>query len=370
MKLPFGFSFSILAIIFASACRSTPKAPEIPKMQADRQSQAAEAAAPEVKEQPAPQAKKQDQTHLLQGHRFAQDGLYREAIREYQLFLHQKNNHPEALRALGIVQVKTGQYTDAIKSLEVARQHFRDDFEANFYLAESYRTQDRFDDAIFYYRIALKQKPDHIPTMKALAWSYYQIRYYRASFDIARHLKKAAPNDVQVDIILGRVLNRMGRSDQALNIIRKSIVLSNQAEQPFLRSVLGDILESMGDCTQAENVYREALKDQPLLAGALLGLAKCMIQKGQEIETARDFIERALRLKPKLTEAIFWLAKSYEGSQPEKAGRYFSLFQSRAAGDPAFSEKLEISRQKLSQIRSKTAPSASGTSSGRKATMF
>jgi len=366
MTLPMGLSFIILLTQFIAACSTTPTAPEIPKAQAQSAHQANTNGAERARTSIA--APKPDNKHLMQGHRFAQDGLYREAIREYQLFLHQQPNNPEALRALGIVLVKTGQYAEAIKALEVARKHFSDDFEANYYLAESYRTQDRFDDAIFYYRVALKQKADHVPAMKALAWSYFQIRYYRAAYDIARNLKKSVPNDIQVDIILGRVLNRMGRPDQALNIIRKSIVLSNKDEQPFLRSVLGDILESSGNCEQAEQVYRDALRDQPLLAGALLGLAKCMITRGQEVELARDFVERALRLKPKMIEALYWLAKSFEDSQPEKAARYYSQFHSRAAADPAFSEQVEISRKKISEFRSKDSiPTPDGR---RKETVF
>lgn len=340
-----GFSLLVVASLILLCCKTTPTAPEIPKPQPV----ATTPAPANIAKKPV--VKTVDTSHLQQGHRFAQDGLYREAIREYQLFLHQNANHPEALRALGIIFVKTGQYTEAIKNLELARKTFINDFETNYYLGESYRTQDRYDDAIFHYRVALKQQPNHVQTMKALAWSYFQIRFYRAAHDVARELKKIAPNDIQVDIIFARVLNHMGRSQQALTMIRRSIALANPLELPFLRSVLGDLLLSSGDCNQAEVVYREALKDQPLLAGALLGLAKCMISRGQQVELARDFVERALRLKPKMTEAYYWLARSYESQEPEKAARYYAIFQTRAAGDPAFREQIEISRKKVSQFR-------------------
>jgi tetratricopeptide (TPR) repeat protein len=290
--------------------------------------------------------------HFETGHQLAKDGLYREAIREYQRARQQDENRHEIDRSLGMIYVKIGQYQKAIEHLEKAHKEFPQDFSTNYYLAEAYRTEDRYDDAIFHYKTALYQKPEHTQTLKALAWSYFQIRYYRAAYESAKKLREMAPRDIQADIIMARILNQMGRTEPALAIIRKALVLSKKGELPYLRSVLGDILETSGDCQKASEVYREALKDQPLLAGALLGLGKCMVQSSKDIDKAREFIKRALRLKPKLYEAYYWLAKSYENKDSRRAARYYMAFKKRAASDPSLREEVEVARQRISSFTS------------------
>ena len=82
----------------------------------------------------------------------------------------------------------------------------------------------------------------------------------------------------------------------------------DKTSRAFFNSVEGDILYEMGDGKTAEKMYRDALKDQPLLAGALLGLGKCMLD-ADKTTLAISYMERAVRVRPRLTEAHYLLAK-------------------------------------------------------------
>ena len=289
--------------------------------------------------------------YIAKGNQYAIDGLYREALQSYRRALRKDSSNHAAHRMIGIISVKTGEYKKAIKHLELVNDSLRDDFEGNYYLAEAYRTQDRYGDAIFRYKVALSQKPKHALSLKALSWSYYKIRYYRAALKTATILNKVSPNDTQVTIILARVLNKVGQNRKALMRIRRAMLKAKPEQLPYLKSVLGDVYLSAGNSKKAEEAYKEALKEQPLLAGALLGLAKITLEKGQNVEAAITYLERATRIKPSLVEAFFYLGKAHSEKKPSISKRYFQRFSRMASGDPEYKEKISQAKLFLSKAK-------------------
>ena len=287
--------------------------------------------------------------HLKKGNQFSIDGLYREAIHEYREVLNIEKNNLAAHRMIGIIHVKTGEYRKAIRHLEKNINKLESDFEANFYLAEAYRTQDRYGDAIFRYKFALTQKPNHKLTLKALSWSYYKIRYYKAALETSIKLKKVSPRDIQSTIILARVLNKIGKPQKALSQIRKALLSSPKEYKPYLNSVLGDVFLGMNNVKKAEASYKAALKEQPLLAGALLGLAKTTLEQGGPPDVAITFLERAGRIKPSLFETFFYLGKAHKDKKPKVSKKYRKKFRQLASGDPEYNEQLSEVRKMLSK---------------------
>ncbi len=285
--------------------------------------------------------------YVALGNQYATDGLYREAIDHYKKALRIDRGDLESHRMMGIVYVKIGRYRLAIRHLEFIIDDIRSDYDANYYLAEAYRTQDRYADAIFRYKMALSADNNNKLALKALAWSYYKIRYYRAALSTIDKLEKTNSNDVQVAIIMARVLNKMGYHKKALNRARQQLLAATSSQKPYLKSVIGDIYLSFGDKEKAEASFREALKDQPLLAGALLGLAKILLEKGDRVDIAISYLERAMRIKPGLVEALYYLGKAFEKSNPESSKNYFQKFSRLASGDPEYSH-LVFEAKKIS----------------------
>ncbi|SME89610.1 tetratricopeptide repeat protein [Pseudobacteriovorax antillogorgiicola] len=303
-------------------------------------------------EKPATSSFRKDENDLLEkGNQYAVDGLYREALQAYSKILKKNDTHTLAHRMVGVISVKIGEYRKAIKHLELIIDQRADDFEANYYLAEAYRTQDRYGDAIFRYKVALTQKPNHVLSLKALAWSYYKIRYYRAALRTAHVLYKQEPDDMQVTIILARVLNKVGQPKKAMLRLRKTLLKAPKDQAPYLKSVLGDVYLSIGNREKAEEAYRDALKDQPLLAGALLGLAKLTLQAGERPDIAITYLERATRIKPSLVEAYYYLGQAYLKTKPKVSQKYFQKFNRLAAGDPEFNEQVSEVREFFQKVR-------------------
>jgi tetratricopeptide (TPR) repeat protein len=249
-----------------------------------------------------------------------------------------------------MVLVKLGDYRGASRHLEKAMKKYERDFDANYYLGESYRAQDKYAEAIFRYKQALKIKEGDPRALKPLTWSYFKIRYYTEALTHARELQKIAGKDDQTTIILARTLLKLKRTNEALATVRSARKSMDKNSRAFFNSVEGDILYELGDAKNAEKMYRDALKDQPLLAGALLGLGKCMLDSNKT-KLAISYMERAVRVRPRLTEAHYLLAKAYEPTDKEKALKYYQYFRKQASADPEFIAKLNEVKQKIGMLQ-------------------
>lgn len=301
---------------------------------------------------------------LDQANQYARDGLYREAVAAFRKYLSDRPKDAAAHRTLGIVYVKTGAYKLAIQHLQEALPTYPENPELNYYLAEAYRTQNRYGDAIFHYKKTLEKEPKNLNALKALAWSYYSIRYYAEALKTAKSLKKLDPNDFQISIINARILNKIGMNDKALAILHKTEALSSPEELPFLNSVKGDILLDQGDKAEAEQAYRKALQDQPLLPGALTGLAKKFIRDNQGIDLAINYLERALRIRSNLTEAYFLLGQAYEKKDPKKSMENYRIFAKEAAMDPQYQTELNTAREKIAAVEKAREDNATNGNKG------
>jgi tetratricopeptide (TPR) repeat protein len=292
----------------------------------------------------------QEKNYVAVGNQYAKDGLLREASESYKKALVKTPNNSVAHRNLGMVLVKLGDYRGASRHLEKAMKKYERDFDANYYLGESYRAQDKYAEAIFRYKQALKIKEADPRALKPLTWSYFKIRYYTEALTHARELQKVAGNDDQTTIILARTLLKLKRTNEALATVRTARKSMDKNSRAFFNSVEGDILYELGDAKNAEKMYRDALKDQPLLAGALLGLGKVMLD-ANKTKLAISYMERAVRVRPRLTEAHYLLAKAYEPTDKEKALKYYQYFRKQASADPEFIAKLNEVKTKIGMLQ-------------------
>lgn len=292
------------------------------------------------------------------GNQYAKDGLLREASETYRKALMDKPNNATARRNLGMVLVKLGDYTGAASNLEKSMGRYEKDFDANYYLGEAYRAQDKYAEAIYRYKQALQIKENDPRALKPLAWSYFKIRYYSEALAVGRELQKVAPGDDQVAIIVSRTLLKMKRSKEALTTLQKARKNIAKTSEAFYSSVEGDILYELKDLSGASKAYQDALKEQPLLAGALLGLGRCLLDEGKTSQ-AIAYMERAVRVRPRLTEAHYLLGKAYEPLDKAKSLRYYQYFRRQAAADPEYLSYLNEVRGRISALK---APAKSAES--------
>lgn len=289
-------------------------------------------------------------SYVSLGNQYAKDGLLREASEAYRKALADKPNNATARRNLGMVLVKLGDYSGASANLEKSMVRYEKDFDANYYLGEAYRAQDKYAEAIYRYKQALRIKDNDPRALKPLAWSYFKIRYYSEALAVGKDLQKIAQNDDQVAIIVSRTLLKMKRSKEALNTLQKARKNIAKTSEAFYNSVEGDILYELKDTPGAIKAYKEALKEQPLLAGALLGVGRCLLDEGKPTQ-AISYMERAVRVRPRLTEAHYLLGKAYEPIDKTKSLRYYQVFRRQAASDPEYLGYLTEVKSRISALQ-------------------
>ena len=315
--------FSALFLIITSAC-TTP------------------ATAPQMKDNQQP-------SFVSQGNQFAKDGLLREAVDSYKKAINKDPKNLTAHRNLGIVLVKAGDPQGAITNLEISLAEFDNNFETNFYLGEAYRADEKFAEAIFRYKKALKIQQNDTKALKSLAWCYFKIRFYSEALNVAQQVQKITPDDEQAPMILARIQLKLKKENEALATLKKGAEKAGRQSQPFYQSVIAEVLAAQGKSKEALEMWRTALKTQPMLAGALLGTGKLLMETGQTKE-AIDYLERAVRIKPKMYDGHYWLARSLEESSPDRALRYFNYFRKNASNDPEFVELIQDARKRTAEL--------------------
>lgn len=302
-------------------------------------------------------AQQQQPSYIILGNQYARDGLLREAVDAYKKALQKEPENATAHRNLGIVLVKAGDFPGAIAHLERSMASFEDNYEANYYLGEAYRATDKYGEAIFRYKSALKIQKDEPKALKSLAWSYYKIRYYSEALLMTQKLTAITPNDDQVPIILARIYLKLKREKDALALLHRGAEKAPAASKPYYQSVEAEIQYAMGASSDALATYRQALKTQPMLAGALLGAGRILLETGKTAE-AIDHLERAVRVKPKLYEGHYYLGKALEKSNPQRALRFFAFFRKNAATDPELVDLVQDAKKRVAGL---SAPSTLNT---------
>ena len=306
--------------------------------------------------------KKPMSTHLVQGNAYAKDGLWREAVDSYKKALAKDENNLTIHRNLGMVLVKVGDYKNAAFHLEKSIHKFEDNFASNFYLGEAYRGIDNYAEAIFRYKKALNIKEGNPKTLKALAWSYFKIRYYSESLATATRLLDLSPKDEQASIIMARTLLKLRRGQEALTLLRSAKEKAAPTNIPYFESIEGDIFAEQGDYDNALKAYFSALRVQPLLPGALLGVGRSFLDRNDP-KKAISYMERAIRIRPNLVEAQYLLGKAYEQLDTQKSIRYYQLFTKYAATDPEFLSQILEVKQRLGSLQ-RSAVSNNANSAG------
>jgi predicted Zn-dependent protease len=88
------------------------------------------------------------------------------------------------------------------------------------------------------------------------------------------------------------------------------------------------------------------------MAGALLGTGQALLELGKPKEAA-EYLERAVRVKPKLYEGHYWLARSLESTTPGRALKYFNHFRKNGGNDPDFVELIQDAKKRSASLRPK-----------------
>ncbi len=201
-----------------------------------------------------------DDAHLQLGYALLSQGFAAEAIP------HLERVH--AVEALGIAQIETGQYQEAVANLSAALVKRPNDPDLLYYLgrAGGLLSKSAIDTLIEAY-------PDSARSHQAMAENYFVLRQM-----------PQAENEFQA-------------------------ALRQRADIPGLHLELGLVYAGAAQWAKAEQEFRAETKLQPGNAEASYRLGTALLQQAK-VREARTELERADRLKPDMPETLYSLGKA------------------------------------------------------------
>ena len=239
---------------------------------------------------------------------------------------HLERAHAEG--ALGIAQLKTGRFSDAVKNLEAALRKRPNDPDLLYYLGrasgllsksvfdtlesaypesasahqalgDSYAALRQVPQAEKEYREALRLRPDTPGIHLALGQLYATASQWpQAQTEFAAEAK-LQPQDAETAYRLGNALVQAGNLKNAREQLERADSL--RPHMPEVLYALGKVASSQGDASAAEKAWTELVtveKDSALAGQAHFGLANLYRKQGKTAEAQREMDEFRRLQKP------------------------------------------------------------------------
>ena len=154
----------------------------------------------------------------------------------------------------------------------------------------------QFDAAIALYRSALSQAPGNNGVLLNLALAYYKKGDLSKAQEQFAELNRVEPENVQVATLLGDTNNRLGQSAEAVRALAP--IENKYKENLDFEFVLGSALIASGQKRDGVERIEKVAKGKTNAEAYLL--AGSTLLQLNEFARARDDVEIALRLNPKL----------------------------------------------------------------------
>jgi predicted CXXCH cytochrome family protein len=184
-----------------------------------------------------------------------------------------------------------------------------------FELGDGYARAGKSDEAIRWYKEALRKKPEFRPATKQLAATLIGKGEYARATEVLRLAIAAPPVDEALFTDLGNAYLRQHMLPQAQQALKRALEINpNQAEA---QNLLGLVAVQKNDPAGAEAQFRDALRSQPDLAEAHNNLGNVLAGAHLYPEAEYHF-QRAIAINPTYAEArhsyglVLALTQSYD----------------------------------------------------------
>ena len=191
------------------------------------------------------------------------------------------------------------------KVLDAANQ-LKEDFPTSIFLLNlmgaASSSIGKFDNAVSFFREALRIKPDFAEGWNNLGSSFQLKKQLDEAVGCYRKALKIQPNYVEAIYNMGNVFLEKGELDEAIGFYREALKLKPDYVDAY--NNMGNAQQDLGNMIEAKHCYKKTLEINPKYAEALYNLHST----SDQISEARDYLKRCLEingnhLKAKLTLA-------------------------------------------------------------------
>jgi tetratricopeptide (TPR) repeat protein len=129
-----------------------------------------------------------------------------------------------------------------------------------------------------------------------LATAYEKLRQFDKAITMLRQARTLSPTDPLVEIRLARSQQDAGKGDDAVRTLQAA--LAKFPKQSAVKLSLASTLERERKYSDAEAIFRQMIADDPKDANALNSFGYMLAERGQKLDEAVGFVQRALAIEP------------------------------------------------------------------------
>ncbi|MGR0188315.1 tetratricopeptide repeat protein [Azospirillum aestuarii] len=246
-----------------------------------------------------------------------------DAARAYRRAIALQDGYAEALGNLGLLLQAQERIDDAIAAYEAALRADPGRTATRFDVAVLLRRRGRLDEAALAFYQVVQAQPDHAEAWRSLALVLRVLNHSDAELCLRRALSDD-PTDREVARGLGTLLNGRGDFAEAVAVLAPAVDAdTGTGRDARLLFHLGSALQGGDRLAEAAARYREALSQDPLLAGAWNNLGVALLDLGDHAAAVMA-LRACIALRPTDAVAFNNLGTGLDGvERPDEAAGVF-----------------------------------------------
>ena len=129
-----------------------------------------------------------------------------------------------------------------------------------------------------------------------LATAYEKLRQFDKAIAMLRQARTLSPADPLVEIRFARSQQDAGNGDEAVRTLQAAV--AKFPKEPAVKLSLASTLERERKYSEAEVIFRQMIAEDPKNADALNSFGYMLAERGQKLDEAVGFVQRALEIEP------------------------------------------------------------------------
>jgi tetratricopeptide (TPR) repeat protein len=258
---------------------------------------------------------------LFYARRLVDERRYEQAREQFSILLDYKPDAPEALFAMGLLNLQTQRPAEAMRNFERLVELGQRVDEAHYYLGQAAEMRGDSEAAMQYYS-EVREGSNYIDAQIRIA----AMLAAQGDIDAARaHVQNiSAPTlDMELRLFLaeGEILRNANKYQEAYDVY--SLALQQMPDNPQLLYARALTAEKLGRIDEAVADLELIVKNEPNNAEALNALGYTLVDLTHRIAEGQQYIEKALKLKPDdpaILDSMGWAY--YRLGQHKKALQY------------------------------------------------
>ncbi|MBV8564323.1 MAG: sulfotransferase [Methylobacteriaceae bacterium] len=267
-------------------------------------------------------------------------GAFAESAAIFAELCRARPGDPDAIRLLGLSQLRLGERADALALLAKARALAPDDAYAQLHYGLGLHAVGRHAEAAAQFRACTQLLPDDPAPFLNLSAALLALGEHDRALDAARRARRRAPNMVQAVYMVGLALLALDRLDDAEEKFAAAVRLAPEFADAWVN--LGIVRYRRDDIERAKVAMRRALVAAPGHAAAAANLAVFLRLTGAP-EESEDLLRGVLSCHPAAAEARLNLAAAL--LQEERASEALALLDEQPVpAEPRLARHWQMQR--------------------------